>query len=258
MGAQPHHGGVEAHAQPFEAAAALAWLAAAGADVIVDEAPRNWLAAPPRPAPPTMVAAVPPLRAAARPAGPPASDPAAALAAAAADLAGLDRALAEFAHPLRRPVPPQLLGGAVASGLIILIDQPDEPGAPALQLLDRMLAAIGLDAASCARGHLLPWAPPAGRAGRDEEIAAFAPFLARALALAAPRCILAFGDKAAGLATRAPGEPLRGIAATRGKWLKLGDVPMIASFHPRQLLAQPELKRLAWADLQAFQARAAA
>ena len=35
----------------IEAANALAWLAAAGADVIVDDRPRNWLAAPPRPAP---------------------------------------------------------------------------------------------------------------------------------------------------------------------------------------------------------------
>jgi uracil-DNA glycosylase len=27
------------------------------------------------------------------------------------------------------------------------------------------------------------------------------------------------------------------------------------TFHPRRLLTQPELKRLAWADLQAFAAR---
>jgi uracil-DNA glycosylase len=34
-------------------------------------------------------------------------------------------------------------------------------------------------------------------------------------------------------------------------------VPLLATFHPRLLLKQPELKRLAWADLQAFAARLA-
>jgi uracil-DNA glycosylase len=38
----------------------------------------------------------------------------------------------------------------------------------------------------------------------------------------------------------------------------VGGVPLLATFHPRRLLTQPDLKRLAWADLQAFAARLAA
>lgn len=241
----------------FEAANALAWLASAGADVIVDAAPRNWLAAPqPRPAPIVAVRPEPARQGARMPAPAAAKDNiAAGFANAATDIPALDAALAEFAHPLRQPTPPQLLCGNIASGVVILADQPDAPGSDAARLLARMLGAIGLDDAGCARAHLLPWASPAGRAPRDDEVAAYAPFLARAFTLARPRLILAFGDKAASLATRTDAGPARGIASLRGKWLAIGDVPMIATFHPRQLLTQPELKRLAWADLQAFQQR---
>lgn len=236
---------------PLDAASALGWLAAAGADVLVEDRPRNWLAEPvARPAPP-------PARPIASETPAPRAIPANAAAAAADDLAGLETALAGFAHPLRRATQPQLLTGAAAGGLVILIDQPDAGDDAAARLLVRMLAAIGLDATTCATGHLLPWPTPAGRPPRDEEITAFAPFLARALAFAAPRLVLAFGDRAANLGTRNDGQAGRGIASTRGKWLTLGDTPMIATFHPRQLLAQPELKRLAWADLQAFAARMA-
>jgi DNA polymerase len=176
------------------------------------------------------------------------------LANTAHDFAALDLAISEFVHPLRQPTPPQSIGGDIASGLVIIADQPEAAGSDAARLLARMLAAIGLDQATSARGHLLPWSLPAGRAPRDEEVADYAPFMVRALALARPQLILAFGDKAAALGGGNDG-PRRGIASTRGKWLAIGDVPMIATFHPRQLLAQPELKRLAWADLQAFQER---
>ena len=71
-----------------------------------------------------------------------------------------------------------------------------------------------------------------------------------ARALMAPRLVLALGDRAAALAGEA-----RGVAALRGRWHSLDGVPMLVTFHPRRLLTQPELTRLAWADLQAFAAR---
>jgi DNA polymerase len=241
---------VDMRATPLEAASTLGWLADAGVDVIVDDVPRNWLAAPL--AKPAALAARPtgssPI---AQQAGAPATS-GGAIAASAVDLPALDAALAAFPHPLRRPTPPQLLTGALGGGCVILLDQPGAGDAGAAALLARMLAAIGLDATNCATGHLLPWSTPAGRPPRDEEVAAFAPFLARALALASPRLLLAFGDRAANLGQHADGQAGRGIASTRGKWLTCNGVPMIATFHPRQLLAQPEMKRLAWADLQAF------
>ncbi|WP_188761728.1 uracil-DNA glycosylase family protein [Sandarakinorhabdus glacialis] len=231
-----------------DAASALAWLVAAGADAAVTDAPRNWLAAPPPrpdvpgPAPVAIAAML----------GQPVAIPRADTSLSAIpDFAALEAALLAFDHPLRRiDIAPQLLTGNIASGTIILGDQPESPGTPQAALTGRMLAAIGLAPGDCARAHLLPWATPGERPPRDAEVSAFAPFRARALALAAPRLILAFGERAVSLSGEA-----RGIASARGKWLAIDGIPMLAIFHPRQLLTQPELKRLAWADLQAFEAR---
>lgn len=256
MAAPPHHSRVEQPLRPItaiDAASALGWLATAGVDTLVTDTPRNWLSAPvaaPLPTNPAAVSRSAPMPA---PIGSNANQ-AATLAGAAVDLADLDAGLAAFAHPLRRTdTPPQLLTGAIAAGIIVLGDQPEPPGTPVARLADRMLAAIGLSPASCARSHLLPWATPAARPPRDDEIAAFAAFRVRAFELAAPRLILAFGDRAAALS----GEQ-RGIASSRGKWFEIAGVPMLATFHPRVLLTQPELKRLAWADLQAFATRISA
>lgn len=237
-----------------EGVSALAWLVTAGADALVTDAPRNWLAAPPAPRPPQhppTVIAGPAAAAAtgARPAPPAALAATTALAEAAVDLPALAAAVAEFPHPLRRPgLVAQLWRGEPDTAVAILCDQPEEPGSPAAMLRERMLAAIGLAPADHAVGHVVPW--PLARAPRAEEAMAFAPFLARALALARPRFILAFGQAASAVAGDS-----RGIASLRGNWLAVAGIPLLATFHPRQLLAQPELKRLAWADLQAFAAR---
>ena len=238
------------HMTIAQAADALAWLVTAGVDCPVDAAPRNWLAAPVAVAMPVTVApafaAAVPRAAAARIA---ADNPALALAAAAIDLSALHDAVTAFDHPLRQASPPQWLAGNGAA--LVLTDMPDAD--PAVQrLAQRMLAAIGLDADTSQQLPLVPWAPPAGRTPREAEISAYAPFVARAIAIGAPQAILAFGAQAAALAGESGG-----IATVRGKWLTVAGVPMLATFHPRQLLKQPELKRLAWADLQAFAARLA-
>jgi DNA polymerase len=229
------------------AADALAWLVTAGADCPVDPAPRNWLAAPP-----VATAVVMPkvLAVTATPAfATSAANPAIALAAAAMDIAALHAAVAAFDHPLRQATAPLLVSGNGAA--LVLTDLPDDD--PKVSgLAQRMLAAIGLDAGNSRLAHMLPYAPPAGRPPRAAEFAAYAPFVARAITLAAPHVILALGANAAALAGQAGG-----IASLRGQWLTVAGVPMLASFHPRQLLKQPELKRLAWADLQAFAARLA-
>jgi DNA polymerase len=238
-------------------AATLAWLVTAGADALVADAPRNWLAAPvsrPAPADPvtTNVVARTPTPAIARTGAHSAATAADDVAADASDLAGLDAALAEYAHPLRRPgVMAQLWLGAPDTAIAVLCDQPEPAGSPAALLRERMLAAIGLAPDDHAIGHVVPWPLTGARAPRPDEVAAFAPFLARAIDLARPKFILALGQAAAALAG-----DTRGIASLRGQWLSAHGVPLLATFHPRQLLNQPEMKRLAWADLQAFAARA--
>ena len=235
---------------PADAAAKLAWLVMAGVDTPVDALPRRWLNAP-KPAAVRSAAAV----SAASPAKPAlvvATTPSPANANAPT-LAALCEAVAEFAHPLRRAdLSPMLITGNGGAGVIILCDQPEPEGSPAAVLRARMLAAIGLDAANSALLHRLPWPTTGARAPRADELEAFAPFVGRALELARPRGILALGQHAAAIA----GEAMA-LASARGKWAAIGDMPLLATCHPRLLLSQPARKREAWADLQAFAQRLA-
>ncbi len=235
-----------------EALSALAFLVDAGLDVPVEAAPRNWLAVP-ETGPLIAARAVASRPVAARPvtAGSSAGvADAAAAAFAVTNLAALHTAIADFSHPLRRlDMAPQLLGGATATGIFILCDQPELPGSPAALLRTAMLAAIGLNDSNCALAHRLPWPTSAEGQRRATEIISFAPFLARAFGLAPPRAILALGQAAAALAGDA-----MSLASARGRWGDVDGVPLLATCHPRLLLSQPERKRHAWADLQEFSA----
>lgn len=233
--------------------AALAWLANAGVDTLVDAAPRNWLAAPPpKVAPAAAERAATPAPAAVTPVSAPrASGAAVAAAAGAQTLAELANGLAAFEHGLRRPDGvPQLFTGNLESGVLVISEQPESPDSEAARLRTRMLAAIGLGDHDHGIIHLLPWPTLDNGPPREAQLADFAPFVARALVLAAPRLLLALGERAAAL-----GGPVRGIASARGVWRDVGGVPILTTYHPRTLLSQPDHKRHAWADLQAFAVR---
>ncbi len=237
---------------------ALAWLVAAGADTLVEETPRNWLAERAEPVraaitSATPVASRPAVASRAAVAAPAAVGEAVSLAAAADSLSALDLAVMHFDHPLRQQRPPALLVNAKPGGIVIVADQPEPDDSPAARLRARMLGAIGIGAADHGLLHLLAWPLPGGRAPRPDEIAAYSPFIARALQLAQPSLLLALGGNAAALAAGLM--PARGINSMRGRWASVDNIPLLATFHPRGLLTQPELKRLAWADLQAFAQR---
>ncbi|PLX44669.1 MAG: uracil-DNA glycosylase [Hyphomicrobiales bacterium] len=128
------------------------------------------------------------------------------------------------------------------------------------QLLDRMLAAIGLDrhAGEAAQAayitNVVPWRPPGNRNPTPGELAVCRPFIDRHVELARPDIVLLLGGVAAKelLATQT------GIMRLRGSWRELktgaGSFRAMASFHPAFLLRQPAQKRLAWRDLLAVQA----
>lgn len=238
----PHESG---DAESAGALAALHWLTIAGVDMVVADAARNWLAAPSIPQP--IVAALQgPTPAPAAPA--PKLAAAETLASGADSLAALAAALGEFSHPLRRSMPPSLVTGNAASGVYVLLDRPgDDPAVAAL--CGRMLAAIGLDEANSAMAWRLPWPTLGDHDPRDDQISAFAPFLARAFTLAPPRLVLALGQCAALIAGREAAS-----TRARGRLTAFGQAQLLPTFHPRRLLADPSLKRLAWADLQTFAA----
>jgi uracil-DNA glycosylase len=132
----------------------------------------------------------------------------------------------------------------------------DEQGLPfvgrAGQLLDRMIAAMGLDAAKdvyvC---NILKCRPPGNRRPEPEEITSCIPYLHEQLALVKPRVVVAMGNTAVAalLDTRL------GITKLRGQWkLYRGATLVMPTYHPSYLLRpspqQTEAKRQAWEDLQ--------
>jgi DNA polymerase len=122
------------------------------------------------------------------------------------------------------------------------------------QLLDRMLASIGLSEEHVYITNTVYWRPPGNRTPSPEEIEACAPFLARQVELLSPRVLVLLGGAAA-KTMLGVGE---GIMRLRGKWLTypsaIGEVPALATLHPAYLLRNPAAKRLAWRDLLALRA----
>ena len=118
------------------------------------------------------------------------------------------------------------------------------------QLLDKMIASIGLDRASVYLTNLLPWRPPGNRSPTDEETAMLLPWLFRHVQLAKPEFVLLLGGASAKLVLGSHD----GIMKLRGRWrdVDFGDGvprPVMASLHPAYLLRSPAQKRLAFHDL---------
>lgn len=118
------------------------------------------------------------------------------------------------------------------------------------QLLDKMIASIGLDRASVYLTNLLPWRPPGNRSPTNEETAMLLPWLFRHVQLAKPEFVLLLGGAAAKLVLGSHD----GIMKLRGRWrdVDFGDGvprPVLASLHPAYLLRSPAQKRLAFEDL---------
>jgi uracil-DNA glycosylase len=157
-----------------------------------------------------------------------------------------------YAAPSARRVCP---AGDPTSGLMLMTDMPaaEDCGSGTLisgeagRLFDRMLAAIGRDRSAIYLASVSCLRSPDGRmAGAHAQQCAT---LARHhVGLANPRALLLLGDAA--------GRALLGLTVLqgRGRWHEVqthaGPVRTILSFAPSFLLTQPSAKALAWADLQ--------
>jgi uracil-DNA glycosylase len=118
---------------------------------------------------------------------------------------------------------------------------------PAGQLLDRMIAAMGIERDDVYVCNIVKCRPPKNRAPEPEEMSACMPYLAEQLSLVEPQVIVALGKTAVqGLFGTA-----EGITRIRGRWrLYQGRVAVMPTFHPAYLLRNPAAKREVWADLQ--------
>ncbi|WP_112663246.1 uracil-DNA glycosylase [Microvirga flavescens] len=121
------------------------------------------------------------------------------------------------------------------------------------QLLDRMLAAIGLDRAEVYIANVVPWRPPGNRTPTPQEVAICKPFIARQIELAKPDFLICLGGPAAQNLLNLK----EGILRTRGRWFSYRtdegrEIRALATLHPAYLLRQPLQKRLAWRDFLAL------
>ncbi|NJL50259.1 MAG: uracil-DNA glycosylase [Blastochloris sp.] len=119
------------------------------------------------------------------------------------------------------------------------------------QLLDRMLAAIGLDRSKVYIANIVPWRPPGNRTPTPQESAICLPFITRQIELVDPDVLMFLGGFAAASLTGTKD----GILKIRGRWLSFHvgnrDIRAMATLHPAYLLRQPLQKRLAWRDFLA-------
>lgn len=122
---------------------------------------------------------------------------------------------------------------------------------PAGQLLDKMLAAIGVERGDVYIANIVKCRPPQNRVPTDEEAQTCLPYLRAQVGLIKPKIIVCLGATAA----RYVYDPNVRITRERGIWKEKKGVWMLPTYHPAALLRDPEKKREAWADMQALRAK---
>lgn len=113
------------------------------------------------------------------------------------------------------------------------------------KLLDEMLRAAGQERGQVFIANILKCRPPNNRDPEASEAAACRMYLQRQIDLIQPKIILAVGRIAAQqlLETDTP------VGRLRGQLHRLGDTPLVVTYHPAYLLRSPVQKRKAWQDL---------
>ncbi|MFB3894607.1 MAG: uracil-DNA glycosylase family protein [Phycisphaerae bacterium] len=138
-------------------------------------------------------------------------------------------------------------------------EEEDRTGRPfvgrAGQLLDKMIAAMGLRREQVYICNVVKCRPPGNRTPEPAERVTCMPYLVRQLQIIAPKVIVALGNPAMQtlLDTR------EGITRMRGNWQKLGPIgeglagiPVMPTFHPAFILRSynEDTRGKVWSDLQ--------
>jgi len=126
----------------------------------------------------------------------------------------------------------------------------DEQGEPfvgrAGQLLNNMIAAMGLRREDVYIANVVKCRPPQNRAPERDEIETCSPFLMRQVDVIRPKIIVALGATAA--------KTLLGMsdsmASLRGRLYDFRGTKLAVTYHPAFLLRDPRQKKEAWKDLQ--------
>jgi DNA polymerase len=256
----------------------LAWYAEMGVEAIVANTPTAWLergdraAAPPAARSRESTKTVPPPAAVSAPVAPvalerrfPGATPDVAVMAAraaarqATDLDQLAASLARFDGCSLKATATNLCfyRGMAQAAVMAIGEAPgreeDLAGSPfvgpAGQLLDKMLAAIGLSERTVHITNIVYWRPPGNRTPTPEEAQVCHPFLERQVALVAPELLVLLGGAAAKHLLGATEGIMRLRGTLRVVSIAGRRIPAVATLHPAYLLRTPSAKRLAWRDL---------
>jgi DNA polymerase len=114
------------------------------------------------------------------------------------------------------------------------------------QLLDRMIAAMGLSRNDVYIANVVKCRPPGNRNPEPDEINTCSPFLHRQLDVIRPQVIVALGKFSAQTLLQTEER----ISLLRGKFHPYRGAKLMPTFHPAFLLRNPASKREAWEDLQ--------
>ncbi|MBB3932757.1 DNA polymerase [Kaistia hirudinis] len=254
----------------------LEWYAASGVDIALEEEAIDRLVAPPVAAPVLAPAEIPgqsapaansPSIAApqiAAPDGGEASRAAREIARTAPTLEALRAALEAFdGCSLKLTAKSLVFANGNPAGRVMFVGEApgreeDLQGLPFVgrsgQLLDRMLASIGLTRDDVYIANVVPWRPPGNRTPTPEETALCRPFIERQIELADPDFLICLG----GASAKELLGTTEGILRLRGQWhdFETGRrrIRAMATLHPAYLLRQPLQKRLVWRDLLTLRA----
>lgn len=119
---------------------------------------------------------------------------------------------------------------------------------PAGQLLDRMLASVGLSLENVYITNIVKCRPPGNRDPYDDEKDACLNYLRYQLKLIEPKIIVCLGRIAATTIL----DPSFRITRQRGIWFPKMGYDFIATYHHSALLRDEEKKRPAWEDMKAI------
>ncbi len=145
-------------------------------------------------------------------------------------------------------------GGRPDAGLVLVGEGPgreeDLSGrpfvGPAGQLLDRILAAIGLSRDEVYICNVVKCRPPGNRDPEPDEAQTCGRFLRRQLRIIRPEVIVALGRPAAAylLGTAAP------VGRMRGRFHDYEGIDLLPTYHPAYLLRNESAKRPVWEDFK--------
>ncbi len=115
------------------------------------------------------------------------------------------------------------------------------------QLLDKIIAAMGLCRRDVYIANIVKCRPPENRTPLPDEASTCLPFLEAQIAAIRPEVLVALGRTAAQWLS---GVEFASITRERGRWLEHRGIPVKVTFHPAYLLRNQAAKRPVWDDMQ--------